>query len=96
MTDETVSFIVNGTEEFLAKNQMVTIEMSVKESNLKEIFDFINILDTSDAVWIAMHCDTCEKQHSPEYVHLSIEKLETAKKMLASSNFIVCSNFIKG
>ncbi len=72
LTDELRSDILTGYQEYEDMDGCVTIEFSVRRSNVKDIFEFIDS-QPFGACWYAMECDTCVEYYGDEYVHLSIE-----------------------
>ena len=67
---------VADTKEFTAKKGMITLEFSIHQDSLDELFLELEKDKYRSPIgrWFATTCDTCVGYHGEGYVHVAIEK----------------------
>lgn len=69
---ETQDIISKNMNEFDDNNGKVTIEFSIKNNKVNEYFELLNTKHSNIGNWFAYKCDTCEKQHGKDYIHVEL------------------------
>lgn len=90
---EMLTDLKNGITEFEEKEGTITIEFSVKKSELKNYFEELDKLHSNIGNWFAFSCDTCVEQHGDGYVHLELVKDVWADSYIQSSNLLAQTNY---
>ena len=69
-------------KEYEEKAGAVTCEFSLDRKQVGELFDFIqeNKLIYPGSKWVANECETCQKHHGAQYVHIQIETEDYIEK----------------
>ena len=68
-----LSQVIADVNEFDSKEGCVTIEYSIRRTELRRIFKRLNKFPSKYGRWFAATCETCVGYHGKDYVHLTIE-----------------------
>lgn len=59
-------------DEFDKAEGSITIEFSVKWTDLRRVFKQLNKIPSKYGIWAATTCKTCEGYHGKGYVHVEL------------------------
>ena len=83
----------SSIKEFEEKEGTITIEFSIKKSNLKTYFEELNKMHCKIGNWFATTCDSCIKNHGKGYVHLELIQDKWDNHISKASNLLARTNY---
>lgn len=89
MKEETKNVIIELSKVFDENEGHITCEIAIHRNNIPEMEKFVKKnTNLQFGRWIFTECETCVGYNKEGYVHASIERHDTIRKMKTSPYFI--------
>jgi hypothetical protein len=87
--------IPNWIKNFDQNNGGINYEFSVHQEDLEETFEILNKHYSRCGNWFSCTCETCEKHHGKDFVHVSLIQDQWSEHISNASNLLLRTNYLR-